>query len=71
MLNNISIEELIQWQQQGTLESHILSNGWNPLNVLDIALKLAADTIQELEEESDRLVRLVKMVDELAEELGY
>jgi hypothetical protein len=43
-----SLQELIRWQQQGTLESHLLSQGLIPLQVLSSALEQASDTIEQL-----------------------
>ena len=55
MTINFSLDELIEFQQKGTLESHLLSHGLLPMDVLKVALDLAEDRVNSLEEEINNL----------------
>lgn len=52
-----TIEELISFQDKGTLESHLLSNGLLPMKVLEYVLEdtTLLERISELEYQLDKL----------------
>ena len=52
-----TIEELISFQDKGTLESHLFSNGLLPMKVLEYVLEdiTLLERISELEHQLDKL----------------
>lgn len=70
MTNTFTLEELQRFALNGTLESHILSNGLIPMQILEQVLtdNTLHEQILQLQKDNEALEEII---DDLKQDLGY